>query len=123
MEESKHKPSNLDKARAAKRKAKIRKGYRLPIRFTPEQREMLEKNAKALGYSKTDFCRARILGFHIRDKSPAQRKLRNALIQGCNNINQISYNLNRYGVKPETIAEVEEMLKWFRNIKNQVNNE
>lgn len=123
MSNVKNKPSNLDKARAAKRKPKTLKTYRIPIRLTTEQRKTMEQNAKALGYSKTEFCRNRILGYRVKDKSPAQVKLRRNLIQGCNNLNQISHKINKQGVKPETIAEIEDLIRWFRIIREQINNE
>lgn len=116
-------PSTLLKAKATSRKPKPRMTYKLLLRFTQEQHEKIEADAKSLGQRKTAFCRSRILGYKPRDRSPAHEALRRAVIANANNINQIAHHMNTYGVSKDTLAEVEEMLIWFRQIKSLINNE
>ena len=113
-------PSALRRAR--KQKPQQPKSYKLLIRFTAEQKAVMEKAAKAVGMRKTDYCRACILRQKIRDKSPEEQHFRLVLTRGCNNINQIAHHLNREGLHAETLSKVNAMLAWFREIKNLSNN-
>ncbi len=115
-------PSALRRAGQEKRKPLEQKTYKLLIRFTAEQKAVLEKAAKAVGMRKTYYCRACILRQKIRDKSPEEQHFRLVLTQGCNNINQIAHQLNREGLHAETLSKVNAMLAWFREIKNISNN-
>lgn len=115
-------PSALRRARKGKQKPQQPKSYKLLIRFTAEQKAVMEKAAKAVGMRKTDYCRACILRQKIRDKSPEEQHFRLVLTQGCNNINQIAHHLNREGLHAETLTKVNAMLAWFREIKNLSNN-
>lgn len=115
-------PSALRRARKEKQKPPQPKSYKLLIRFTAEQKALLEKAAKAVGMRKTDYCRACILRQKIRDKSPEEQHFRLVLTQGCNNINQIAHHLNREGLHAETLSKVNAMLAWFRELKENSNN-
>lgn len=117
-------PSALRRARKEKEKQKPQqpKSYKLLIRFTAEQKAVMEKAAKAVGMRKTDYCRACILRQKIRDKSPEEQRFRLVITQGCNNINQIAHHLNRESLHAETLSKVNAMLAWFREIKNLSNN-
>lgn len=116
-------PSTLLKVKAASRKPKPRMTYKLLLRFTQEQHEKIEADAKSLGQRKTAFCRARILGYKLKDRSPAHAALRRSIIANANNINQIARHMNVCGANKDTLAEVKEMLAWFRQIKSLINNE
>lgn len=111
------------KAKAANRKPKPRMTYKLLLRFTQEQHEKIEADAKSLGQRKTAFCRTRILGYKPRDRSPEHEELRRVVIASANNINQIARRLNTGGVDEKIIAEVREMLAWFRQLKSLINEE
>lgn len=117
-------PSALRRARKEKEKQKPQqpKSYKLLIRFTAEQKAALEKAAKAVGMRKTDYCRACVLRHKIRDKSPEEQHFRLVLTQGCNNINQIAHHLNREGLHAEILSQVNAILAWFREMKEQSNN-
>lgn len=115
-------PSALRRARKERKKPPQPKSYKLLIRFTAEQKALLEKAAKAVGMRKTDYCRACVLRHKIRDKSPEEQHFRLVLTQGCNNINQIAHHLNREGLHAETLSKVNAMLVWFRELKENSNN-
>lgn len=115
-------PSALRRARKERKKPPQPKSYKLLIRFTAEQKAILEKAAKAVGMRKTDYCRACVLRHKIRDKSPEEQHFRLVLTQGCNNINQIAHHLNREGLHAETLSKVNAMLAWFRELKENSNN-
>lgn len=115
-------PSALRRARKERKKPPQPKSYKLLIRFTAEQKAALEKAAKAVGMRKTDYCRACVLRHKIRDKSPEEQHFRLVLTQGCNNINQIAHHLNREGLHAETLSKVNAMLVWFRELKENSNN-
>lgn len=122
MEKKQINPSALRRARKEKLNPPQPKSYKLLIRFTAEQKAILEKAAKAVGMRKTDYCRACVLRHKIRDKSPEEQHFRLVLTQGCNNINQIAHHLNREGLHAETLSKVNAMLAWFRELKENSNN-
>lgn len=117
MEKKQINQSALRRARKEKLNPPQPKSYKLLIRFTAEQKAILEKAAKAVGMRKTDYCRACVLRHKIRDKSPEEQHFRLVLTQGCNNINQIAHHLNREGLHAETLSKVNAMLAWFRELK------
>lgn len=123
MTSKKFKPSTLRNMSKAQKSPQELMNYRLKIRFTEQQKAYIDAAAKAVGMKKTEYCRARILGHRIRDMTPETRKFRLVIANGCNNINQIARNLNRSGVTSDTFSQVKAMLEWFRQLKENSNNE
>lgn len=123
MTNKKFMPSALRNINKSQKSSDELMSYRLKIRFTEQQKAFIDAAAKSFGMKKTEYCRALILGHRIRDMTQETRKFRLIIANGCNNINQIAWNLNRSGLTEDTYSQVIAMLDWFRQLKENSNKE
>lgn len=94
---------------------------RITTRYTDEEYDQILQSAKTVKNSLAEYSRACTLRRKIRDKSPEERQLRLALIQGSNNLNQIAKQMNSYGANAKLIAQVVQQIREFQSIKKLLN--
>lgn len=94
---------------------------RITIRFTDEQMKKIGEAAKAKGHKPSSYCRNVILGRKVTDISPETRKFRQALVNGGNNLNQLVRHMNQSGANEKDLADVKEVIDWFKQLKTSIN--
>ena len=116
------KPSHLTTATEKKQVgARVTMPSRITIRFTTEQMQKIGDAAKAKGHKPSSYCRNVILGRKVTDISQETRKFRQALVNGGNNLNQLVRHMNQSGASEKDIAEVMELIGWFKKLKASIN--
>lgn len=116
------KPSHLTRATEKKQvEARITMPSRITIRFTKDQMKKIGEAAKVKGHKPSSYCRNVILGRKVTDISPETRKFRQALVNGGNNLNQLVRHMNQAGANEKDLADVKEVIDWFKQLKASIN--
>lgn len=116
------KPSHLTRATEKKQvEARVTMPSRITIRFTEEQMKKIGEAAKSKGHKPSSYCRNVILGRKVTDISPERRQFRQALVNGGNNLNQLVRHMNQSGANEKDLADVKEVIDWFKQLKTSIN--
>lgn len=111
-----HKASTLSRIREQRVK-QSRRTHNLVVRLTDEEMNQLKDKARKLNLTRSEYCRAMILGLRIRDKTPEMRELTQHLIRGCGNLNQFQHYLNAHGKDDVTARKIKDIIDWFHQLR------
>lgn len=111
-----HKASTLSRIREQRVK-QTKRTRNLVVRLTDDEMSRLESKARDLNLTRSEYCRAMVLGHRIRDKTPETRELTQHLIRGCGNLNQFQHYLNAHGKDDVTARKIKDIIDWFHQLR------
>lgn len=116
MIEKKKMPSQL-RGRQKKKDPEARRTEHVDIRMTKAERRQLEAKAQSKGHKLSDFCRCALFRYKLTDISPAQRKYRQVVSNGCTNLNTYMQIMRQHGMTQELNRKILETIDYLHDSK------
>lgn len=116
MTDKKKMPSQL-RDRQKKKDPEAQRTEHVDIRMTKAERRQLDAKAQARGHRLSDYCRCVLFRYKLTDLSPAQRKYRQIVSNGCTNLNTYMQIVLQHGMTPELNNKILETINYLHDSK------
>lgn len=116
MTDKKKMPSQL-RGRQKKKDPEAQRTEHVDIRMTKAERRQLDAKAQARGHRLSDYCRCVLFRYKLTDLSPAERKYRQIVSNGCTNLNTCLQTVFKHGMTPELKKEILETIDYLHESK------